>query len=269
MTIYHLNCGTIHPLYPRGTESILYCLLVETDDGLLLVDTGFGVKDYLDPTPFIRLFVRLLGMDRRLEETAFNRVRALGFTREDVKHIILTHLHCDHTGGLADFPHAQVHVYATEYEIAMHPRGPLARFYEQDHWRHGPNWRIHDGAEVIDWFGLDSIRIDDITSPDVRLVPLPGHTIGHCGVAISEDGKWLLHAGDSTYPFYQDGDPRPPHKPLPWYVMRPPKILERVVAGNQTPRLQSLLQAHGDSIQIICSNDSITYSQMEGRSAAS
>lgn len=54
MAIYHLNCGTLNPLYPRNTQSILYCLLVDTDDGLLLVDSGFGVKDYLNPTPFIR-----------------------------------------------------------------------------------------------------------------------------------------------------------------------------------------------------------------------
>jgi len=40
MAIYHLNCGTIHLLFPRGTEGILYCLLAETDDGIPLVDTG-------------------------------------------------------------------------------------------------------------------------------------------------------------------------------------------------------------------------------------
>ena len=265
MTIYHLNCGTIHPRYPRGTESIFYCLLVETNDGLILVDTGFGVKDYLDPTPFIHLFTRLLGMERRLEETAIHRVEALGFTREDVKHIILTHLHCDHTGGLPDFPHSQVHVFATEYEIAMNPKGPLARFYEQDHWRHGPHWHIYDRSAVTDWFGFDSIPIGDNILPDIRFVPLPGHTRGHCGVAISKGDEWLLHAGDSTYPFYQDGGPKPPHKPLPWYLMRPPKIVERMLTGNQTPRLKSLLKSHGESIQIICSNDLITYSQIMNR----
>lgn len=269
MTIHHLNCGTLHPRYPRGTESILYCLLVETNDGLLLVDTGFGTRDYLAPTRFIRIFTWLLGMDRRLGETAIHRVEELGFKGEDVRHIVLTHLHCDHTGGLPDFPHSQVHVFATEYKIAMHPKGPFARFYEQDHWRHGPNWHIHDTAQVIDWFGFDSIRIDDRILPDIRLVPLPGHTKGHCGVAIAEGDGWLLHSGDSTYPFYQDEDPRPPHKPIPWYLKRPPKILERIVTGNQTPRLQSLLQAHGESIQAICSNDLITYSHIEDRSAAS
>jgi hypothetical protein len=34
--IHHLNCGSIFPLFPRGTQSILYCLLVEIDGGWLL-----------------------------------------------------------------------------------------------------------------------------------------------------------------------------------------------------------------------------------------
>lgn len=269
MTIYHLNCGTIHPLFPRDTQSILYCLLVETNDGLLLVDTGFGIKDYLEPTLFIRVFTALLGMPRNPEETAAHQVGALGFTQEEVRHIALTHLHCDHTGGLPDFPNAQVHVFAEEFEIAMHPKGLLGRFYEPDHWRHSPHWRIYDRSDAIDWFGLESIRIGDAISPDVRFVPLPGHTKGHCGVAISMGAGWLLHAGDATYPFYRTVNPRSPYKPLPRFLMSPPALLERLITGNQTPRLQALLDEHGDKVQIICSNDLITFSENTNRSLPS
>ncbi len=263
MTITHLNCGTLRPLFTRNKQSILYCLLVETNDGLLLVDTGFGVNDYLAPTWFVRVFTRLLGMPRDVAETAVRQVEHLGFDRQDVRHIVLTHMHCDHTGGLPDFPDAQVHVSAEAFETAMDPKGPFGRFYEPAHWRHGPDWRIHDRRASIDWFGLASVRIQEGLQPEVRLVPLPGHTRGHCGVAVPKEDGWLLHAGDATYPFDQDGDPCPPHRPLPAWVQHPPRWLERLVIGDQTPRLQALVEAHGDAVQMICSNDVVTYSQAD------
>jgi len=46
LKIHHLNCGTLSPKYPR-LQSIVYCLLVETDDGLVLVDTS----RLLEPQP--------------------------------------------------------------------------------------------------------------------------------------------------------------------------------------------------------------------------
>jgi glyoxylase-like metal-dependent hydrolase (beta-lactamase superfamily II) len=170
-------------------------------------------------------------------------------------------MHCDHTGGLADFPDAHIHVYAKAYETAMAPKGPFARFYEPAHWRHGPDWRPHDRDRIMDWFGFDSIPVAEGLQPEVRLVPLPGHTPGHCGVAIQLKDGWLLHAGDATYPFYRDEDPRPPHRPLPVWVQHPPWWLERLVIGHQTPRLQALLADHEDAVRILCSNDVVGYSR--------
>jgi glyoxylase-like metal-dependent hydrolase (beta-lactamase superfamily II) len=144
----------------------------------------------------------------------------------------------------------------------MRRKGVLGRFYEPAHWNHGPDWRIHDKEEITDWFGLDSVRIDEISDPDVRFVLLPGHTQGHCGVAIADRDGWLLHAGDSTYPFYVDSDPLPPLDPLPPYVKNPPGFLERFIVGYQTPKLRSLLREHGPEVRVICSNDSTTYSQL-------
>jgi glyoxylase-like metal-dependent hydrolase (beta-lactamase superfamily II) len=261
MKIWHLNCGTLYPLFPRGTQSILYCLLVETNDGLLLVDTGFGIQDYEQPTRFIKLFIASLGMPRSLEETAAFQVEKLGYARDDVKHIVLTHLHCDHAGGLRDFPKAKVHVHAREYGAIQSPKGFKERFYEPDQWAHGPDWVIHETEETADWFSFPNLRISENLTPDVRLIPLHGHTRGHCGVAIETPGGWLLHCGDATWPFYCENDPLPPFKPLPDYVMSPPRWLEKNLVGEHTPRLRKLHEEHYPEIQLICSNDSISYSR--------
>ena len=53
MSIHHLNCGTMRPYLP-SLKSLNYCLLVETNQGLILVDTGFGTRDYLAPSPIMR-----------------------------------------------------------------------------------------------------------------------------------------------------------------------------------------------------------------------
>lgn len=260
MKIHHLNCGTMYPRFPRGTQSILYCLLVESRDGLILIDTGYGIQDYEHPTWFTGMFIRSLGIPRLLEETAAYQVERLGFSRADVRHAILTHLHSDHAGGLRDFPEAQVHVHALEYKAIQNPRGLKERFYDRAHWSHGPRWVIHAREEKADWFGLRNLRVPEVGPLDVRLIPLHGHTRGHCGVALQTSSGWLLHCGDATYPFYQENKPVGAMKPLPNYVMAPPKWLERNLIGEHTARLKALHAAHSDEIQIICSNDSITYS---------
>jgi len=248
------------PRYPRGTQSILYCLLVETNDGLLLVDTGVGIQDYKNPTWFTRIFITSINMPRSLDETAAYQVEKLGYSRNDVKHIVITHLHSDHAGGMRDFPNAQVHVHAFEYKAIQSPKGFKERFYDTAQWSHGPKWVVHEEEEKEDWFGYGNIQVQEGLIPDVRLIPLHGHTRGHCGVAIQKSRGWLFHCGDATYPFYHENKPVGSIKPLPFYVMAPPKWLERSLVGEKTPRLKALYKKHADEIQYICSNDSITYS---------
>jgi len=260
MKIYHLNCGSMYPLFPPNTQGILYCLLIETNDGLVLVDTGFGVQDYQSPTMFIRIFMASLGMKDSAEETAEFHVQNLGFLKSDVKHIVLTHMHCDHAGGLRDFPDAKVHIHSIEYEAIQNPKGFKERFYEPAHWAHNPDWVFYRPEGGQDWFGFNSMPVQTGLNLDIRLVPLPGHTRGHCGVAIETDQGWLFHCGDATYPFYHKIKPAPPFKPLPFYVMSPPKWLEKSLIGENTPRLRELHTKHSDSIEFICSSDSISYS---------
>ena len=117
MKIHHLNCGTLCPIcaqllngtggfFARG-ELVCHCLLVESEDGLVLIDTGIGQHDIDHPRRLGAFFDLLSGPVYKPQETAIAQVKALGFQPSDVRHIIPTHLDLDHAGGLADFPHAK------------------------------------------------------------------------------------------------------------------------------------------------------------------
>lgn len=97
-------------------------------DALVLIDTGFGLRDVADPRARLsRFFLTLLSPDFREEFTALRQIAAFGYDPRDVRHIVLTHLDFDHAGGLDDFPHARVHMLSKEREVAEAQRTLLDR----------------------------------------------------------------------------------------------------------------------------------------------
>jgi glyoxylase-like metal-dependent hydrolase (beta-lactamase superfamily II) len=133
-------------------------LLIETNDGLALVDTGLGLDDIAEPHRLGRRWVRQTAPRLDPAETAFQQVKALGFSPNDVRHLLLTHLDRDHAGGVPDFHKAKVHVHRREYAMAVtHQIPPPAGRYVTDQWKHGPDWKFYgEGGEH--WFGFEGAR---------------------------------------------------------------------------------------------------------------
>ena len=191
--IEHLNCGWLHkpPLQPASC----HCLMIQTESGVVLIDTGIGMLDISDPQRRIGAeTIDVAGFKFLPEVTASHQLQARGIAVSAVTDIVLTHCDPDHVGGLSDFPGARVHVAAEEKESldSGNPR------YAPDQFSHGPDWHTYSKNDS-DVFGLPSRRIPVPADVDIRLVPLFGHTHGHCGVAVDDDGSWLLHVGDAYY----------------------------------------------------------------------
>ncbi len=201
--VHHLNCGTLH--VPPGPRAACHCLLIETDrgEGLALVDTGIGLEDVRRPLERIGTeAIEAAGFQFDEAQTALRQIEAMGLRPEAVRDIVLTHADPDHAGGLADFPWARVHI--SEEEHRSLTRGePPARLprYSQPQFAHGPDWRAHaaENGTTRDWFGLEARELRLSIGAEALLVPLFGHTHGHCGVAVRTQGRWVLHAGDAYY----------------------------------------------------------------------
>lgn len=234
MSIRILNCGTIRPFllpFPTGVT----CLLIETNDGIALVDTGFGTADYLRPNWQMRLFLGAIRSPRALEETALQRVQRAGYRPQEVRHVIMTHLHIDHAGGLPDFPWAQVHLSQPEYDYSTGPR--VGWEYHPMHWAHGPRWVPH-ALQTDKWYDFDAVRIPSL-EPETWIVPLMGHTPGHSGVAVRQGAGWILHAGDAV--------------PYNMRVEDVPDRVSRLLIGPHVPRLRQFMHDHPE-VQIIGSH---------------
>jgi len=186
------------------------CLLLEEDGRLTLVDAGLGIADMKDPS---RLGVTNVILNARpdIELTALRQVERLGYDPAAVTDIICTHLDRDHAGGLADFPRAKVHVTRAERDAALLPGDASEKDrYRRCHFSHGPQWVLHEDEPGDEWFGFACERTPAGLPGGMVLVPLPGHTRGHCGVAIERPGGWLLHCGDAYY-VHQELEPGAAH----------------------------------------------------------
>ena len=168
----------------------VHAFLVETEDGLLLIDTLF------DPTPAI----------------VTDQIYRLGYTLTDLHSIVLTHAHRSHLGGLAALKRlsgAMVYAHAWEMDIiagerkaqavSWRPQDPLVTF----HFQIGNNLGVtsHPPCRVD-----QSVDNGDHLGP-LEVIHAPGHSPGHLAFYLPEHK--VLFTGDAvvTSPKFMGGWP--------------------------------------------------------------
>jgi glyoxylase-like metal-dependent hydrolase (beta-lactamase superfamily II) len=198
------------------------CLLVEHDDGLVLIDTALGNKE--DPK-----FLDIYGVENQGLEGATQLEDALasaGFLPRDVTWVINTHLHFDHAGGNTTmdpdlendprrhvrptFPNATYVVQRGELEFARHTNERTRASYLPHNFEPiaaAQRWRLLDGNEEV--------------LPGISVRVTPGHVPYHQAVVLSVRGETAVFVGDLF--------PTTAHLPLPWimgYDLEPLRTLE-------------------------------------------
>jgi glyoxylase-like metal-dependent hydrolase (beta-lactamase superfamily II) len=279
MRVHHLNCISSCPLGGRlidaGPESLLsrghltnHCLLIEASSELILVDTGFGLKEVANPhSRLSEFFLKFLKPEFREEMTAFRQIERLGLNPLDVRHIILTHLDFDHAGGLDDFPWATVHMLQSEMESAFQQKSWLDRQrYRPQQWSTKEKWITYepDGGEA--WFGFDRVHELEGIPAEIAMIPLIGHTLGHAGIAVSSEDKWLFNTGDAYFYHEEMNHRKPCCTPgLTFYQNMMDKDHDSRIWNQK--RLRKLKKDHSNEIEIFCSHDVLDFERLAGRSA--
>jgi len=245
-------------MYPLGCgEMVCHVLLVETDNGLVLIDSGFGTRDCADPGRRVGPSRRFIRPVLNSTEAAVNQVEGLGFHRDDVRHIVVTHFDGDHIGGISDFPDAQIHVTAAEAFGAFRAptRSEKMRFRSVQ-WAHGPKIVEHtpDGDK---WRGFAAARELDEVSPGIVVISLPGHTRGHACVAVDAGHRWLMHCGDSYFHHGTvDGTAR---MPLSLNAFERATAFEWKAVQQNHARLVEMFNRGEPDMLMVCSHDRKLY----------
>jgi glyoxylase-like metal-dependent hydrolase (beta-lactamase superfamily II) len=208
----------------------LRCLLIEHDDGLVLVDTGLGNKE---DAKFKDIYgVVNEGKDGRtgLEDA----LAELGHAPDDVRWVINTHLHFDHAGGntyrevgrgggggevRVSFPRATYVVQRGELEFARHTNERTAASYLP------PNF------EPV---AFTLVSGEAAPLPGIRCLPTPGHVPFHQSVLLESAGERVCFLADLV--------PTAAHLPLPWIMGYD---LEPLVTLESKRRLYARAEAEG------------------------
>jgi glyoxylase-like metal-dependent hydrolase (beta-lactamase superfamily II) len=176
----------------------IYAWAIETDEGVIVVDTGETARTS-EPGYFPRwhpYFRWAVEVDVAPEQEVRPQLREIGIRPDDVRIVILTHLHTDHAGGLRHFPMSEILVSDEELRLARGFAGRL-RGYRPNRW---PAWFKPRPIDfVLEPFGPFN-RSRRVTSDGrVVIVPTPGHTPGHVSVIVMAGDVGYFLAGDATY----------------------------------------------------------------------
>lgn len=150
--------------------------LIDTGKEIILVDTGLpeGTPEEVpnEKSP------AYTGMDICSYLEAFDK---LGYKREDVTKIILTHRHADHSGELRSFPNAKI--YVNEEETSADELKGLNNIVPV---------KFTSGA-------YHNFPASEKISDGVFMIKAKGHTNGNSIVIVEDGGLYYMLHGDITY----------------------------------------------------------------------
>lgn len=198
--IYCFTCGHLH--FPanyiipgeddRRIDVAIGMFLIEHPLGLILLDTGCSPKCAIDVEGYWgEETAQWCGLVMDGRDAIDRQLAGIGVDTGDIKHVIISHMHLDHAGGMSLFPEARFYVQSKELICAMWPEKGFDEgyyVYEDFCMTRRFDIRILDGD--YDLFGDGSVRI----------IETGGHSRGHQMVLLKmRSGREILLPCDACF----------------------------------------------------------------------
>ena len=182
----------------RWTEPLpIYAWVIEHPEGIIVIDTGETAKA-TEPGyfPAWHPYFKKVREWVTPEQEIGPQLLALGIRPNDVRWVIMTHLHTDHAGGLHHFPKSEILVMRRAFELASGFAGQVRGFLPQ-HW---PSWFAPKLIDLApDPLGPFPGSFQVTRTTDVIIVPTSGHTDAHVSVIVKDSDATYFFAGDASY----------------------------------------------------------------------
>lgn len=193
-------------LFSRSwVEVPINVFVVKHLEGLVLFDTGLDPAVLTNPNyvdSFIgRFFMRRLFRYKMEPEKLTVKLAGFGYDKADVRKVVISHLHFDHIGGIAEVPQAELLVSRDEWDQLSGPH-PEREFVFREHInRHDAKWRPLGFEQTDDpLFAPFGGYHDVMKDGSIILLPTPGHTPGSLSMLVRMEGRApLLFVGDLSY----------------------------------------------------------------------
>jgi len=219
--VFSTGIGSIHTEHRYGTrlpqmwwvlfsrnwvEVPINVFVLEHPEGLILFDAGLDTAVLTNPnyvdSAIGRFFMRrLFRLRLRPDETLTNKLAGLGFSAADVRKVVVSHLHFDHVGGIAEVPQADLLVSHNEW-AQLSGSHPERDFIFRDHvQRPDARWQFVDFGHTDDPLLAPFGGCYDVMNDgSLILLPTPGHTPGSISMLARIKGRApVLLIGDLAY----------------------------------------------------------------------
>lgn len=163
--------------------------LIEHPKGLVLFDTGCNPKVIDDPIGYWGPVAEHLPLKWSKNETLDKQVEAVGYKPDDIKYVIVSHMHLDHAGGMAHFPKAKFLVGANELRYSYWPDPDRRWAFILDDYLPTRNFDWLELNRDFDLFGDGSLTF----------LLTPGHTPGESSLLVHLPNQSFLLVGDTTH----------------------------------------------------------------------